>query len=334
LPSTAAKLMSITSTTPDGFFSTSPSQKRRILNPREARNRLRCWSYARRSTCWPPSTSTTSLEARQQKSTMYRPIGNWRRNLAPSSDLRLSTPQSLHSASVIRRRKSRERLRVFAGVGFQRAFIARRIFPLPHLPPQLSGGRDRKGASAAALSGGRDRQRPGGAFFFALPPLFSAGPSCEQRAASTQRPSEKCRGKVGMGALESFRLVQSFRREPLHKRTSGPPSPRHESCTRRQDSRRSTFPRFSQRAFRASSALPARKGRAKSAGAGAISSCPRSVAGESAKGGPKRFPLVQRFTSGALAERRDRRRPDSAPAACAAGRRAPRARAIETIRSR
>jgi hypothetical protein len=188
LPSIGAKLMSITCTTPEGLFSTSPSQKRRTLNPRAARNRVRCSSYARWSACWPPSTSTMSLGERQQKSAMYQPTGNWRRNLAPSRDLRLRADQSLRSASVIRRRNSRERSMVFGGVGFQRAFIARRILPLPHLPPQLSGGRDRK----------------------ELPPHFSGGLCVLAARCSHERPRKNERGQ---GQKRGFARKRSRRRD-------------------------------------------------------------------------------------------------------------------------
>src|SRR5258706_11040926 len=88
--------------------------------------------------CWLPSISTINLRSRQQKSTVYRPIGSCLTNLNPARRRSRNTPQMRPSASLRSRRCRREKL-VAPGL------LPRTSCPFPHAPPPPppppSGGR-------------------------------------------------------------------------------------------------------------------------------------------------------------------------------------------------
>ncbi len=65
---------------------------------------------------WPPSSSTTRPASMQAKSTMYRSIGCWRRNLAPPNWRMRRCRHRARSASVISHRSRREKAFVRAAM--------------------------------------------------------------------------------------------------------------------------------------------------------------------------------------------------------------------------
>jgi len=71
--------------------------------------RVHSASCARRSACWPPSSSTTSLASRQVKPTYHGPIRFCRRNFHPSRRRSRRWNQRRSSASVDALRSSRSR---------------------------------------------------------------------------------------------------------------------------------------------------------------------------------------------------------------------------------
>lgn len=136
---------------------------RLLLPERSPQVHLRCWSiprdsrtatpcthmlqehvYAQRPVwdvlaCCPPSTSTTSLGLREQKSTMNPLIGTWRRNFVPATWPLRSRRQSAVSASVIARRSSRAlsvaRRDCRTGARYQASECRAMAQPCPHPDP-------------------------------------------------------------------------------------------------------------------------------------------------------------------------------------------------------
>lgn len=106
------------------------------------------WSWA---ACWPPSTSTMSRASGQKKSTIYGPIGAWRRKRCPFNCFNRSGDQSFFSASV----------------GFFRKLRARSE-GMHHPPPRPSPARGEGGFGASSFPPPlRGRVRVGGSAFSA-----------------------------------------------------------------------------------------------------------------------------------------------------------------------
>src|SRR6266851_2339979 len=129
----------ITSRTPLRFSVTSIFQKRSTRQPCCSSHRVRLTSHLAIEACLPPSSSMISAASLQTKSTTYRPIGTWRRNLWPESCRSLILDHTRRSTSV--------RL-----VRSRRAFSTVRIA----LAPSLSRKRER--GKGGGLPGDRDER--------------------------------------------------------------------------------------------------------------------------------------------------------------------------------
>lgn len=75
----------IVSNTASVLFRTSLFQNRKTRKPLSSNALVRRSSYFACPVCWPPSSSITNFCSKQTKSTMYTPIGCWRRNLNRSN---------------------------------------------------------------------------------------------------------------------------------------------------------------------------------------------------------------------------------------------------------
>jgi hypothetical protein len=127
----------IVSRTPCRFVMTSWLLKRRTCKPLPARKASRRASRRScfESKCWPPSISTTRLAAGQRKSTMYGPIGVWRRKLAPFRRWPRRAAQISLSASVECVRSDRARTRCFVEIRQFGTFGGSAIVGVACLPP-------------------------------------------------------------------------------------------------------------------------------------------------------------------------------------------------------